>query len=117
MKKIFITLSLLIGSTFASQAIAYESPYRDMSWSDVKKLTWDKINSAKKLQTKNTVFKLNQRINDIEASKRTQFTIKKPKIVDVWVRESFVILENSFVIKNAPTWKKILIKQKNVWEY
>lgn len=117
MKKTLIALTILITPSIFSVAYAYESPYRDMSWAEVKKQTWDKINEAKQTQTKNTVFKLNQRINEIEASKRTQFTIKKPQIVDVWVRESFVILENSFVIKNAPTWKKILIKQKNVWEY
>jgi hypothetical protein len=98
-------------------AQAAKSSYQDLSWDQVKKLTIDKIKQEKTLQKNNLFYQMNRRIQKIEDSKRTEFILKSPRVVDIYLRESYTILEKDFVIKNAPVWKKVLIKQKNIWDY
>ncbi len=109
----FIFLASLSISVFSA---GYKSSYQEMSWSDVKKNTIDKIKVAKTKQSQNLIFKLNSRIKEIENAKKTKFEIVAPKVVDIWLRESYTVLENDYIIKNAPVWKKVLIKQKNIWD-
>jgi len=103
--------------TVATNTFAYTGSYQEKSWSDVKKETIGKIKEAKESQRENLYYKMNKRIEKIEKNKRTSFVIRSPKVVDVYLRESFTILESDFVIKNAPVWKKILIKEKELWDY
>ncbi len=94
----------------------YKSSYQEMTWDQVKKQTIDKIQISKKKQSKNLIFNLNSRIKEIEKAKKAKFEIIAPKVVDIWLRESYTVLENDYIIKNAPVWKKVLIKQKNIWD-
>ncbi len=113
MKKIIFMVAIAMNiSVFAN----YKSSYQEMTWDEVKKRTIDKIEVAKKKQSKNLIYKLNSRIKEIESAKKAKFEIIAPKVVDIWLRESYTVLENDYIIKNAPVWKKVLIKQKNIWD-
>jgi len=118
MKKqaIILIASIISSATFASGTLNSNS-YQELSWKDIKEQTVIKIKTDKISQTANQNYQVNKRLESIEADKRTSFTIKSPRVIDIWVRESYTILENDYIIKNAPVWKKILVKQKNIWEY
>ena len=111
-----IVLLASVGLITMSTQANYTSSYQEMTWDQVKKETIHKIKTAKTKQSNNLIYKLNSRIKEIESSKKTKFIINNPKEVDIWLRESYTVLEDDYVIKNAPVWKKILIKQKNVWD-
>lgn len=113
-KKIIFAAAMAI--SFSGVAKVYTSSYQEMSWDEVKKKTINKIQEAKGSQSKNLIFKLNSRIKEIENAKKAKFEIVAPKVVDIWLRESYTVLENDYIIKNAPVWKKVLIKQKNIWD-
>lgn len=110
-------ITILATFMMFSLPLLANSSYQNLSWDEVKKLTIDKINQEKQLQKQNLFYQMNQRIKKIEDSKRTEFILKAPRVVDIYLRESYTILEKDFVIKNAPVWKKVLIKQKNIWDY
>lgn len=116
-KTTLLAVSTLVIALTSISAQAKSSSYQDLSWDQVKKLTIDKIKQEKKLQKNNLFYQMNRRIQKIEDSKRTEFILKAPRVVDIYLRESYTVLEKDFVIKNAPVWKKVLIKQKNIWDY
>jgi carboxylesterase type B len=91
--------------------------YQEKNWSQVANNLKEKLLKLKKGQKNNLVSKMNERVKKIERQKRTTFTITAPRVLDVYVRESYLVLEDKFVIKNAPVWKRVLIKEKDIWEY
>lgn len=107
-----LPVSILLLSTVVSA-----QGYQDVNWQDIKEQQIIAHQKQAIQLEKNLTQQWNNRIQSIEESKRTNFTIKSPKQLDLWVRGSFTIIENDYVVKNAPTWKKILIKQKNIWDY
>ena len=116
-KTTLLIISTLLFTLSPISANATKNSYQDLSWDEVKKLTIDKIKQEKTLQKNNLFYQMNRRIQKLEDSKRTEFILKAPRVVDIYLRESYTVLEKDFVIKNAPVWKKVLIKQKNIWDY
>ena len=117
MKTLAIITALTLATPVAFATPIKSSSYQELSWKDIKEQTVIKIKSDRQDQVNNTTYQINKRLEAIEADKRTSFTIKSPRVIDIWVRESYTVLENDYIIKNAPVWKKILVKQKNIWEY
>lgn len=64
----------------------------------------------------NKIYSINKFINEVEKEKTDNFLVKEPKVIDIYVRGSYTIIENDYVIKNRPLWKKVLIKNKFEWE-
>jgi hypothetical protein len=128
MKNNFLKTAILaISLTVASQATGFENvdfnidlntnSYQEKNWSEVSENIKTKMINLKKNHSKNLVKRMNERVKKIERQKRTTFTITAPKVMDVFVRDSYLVLEDKFVIKNAPVWKRVLIKEKDIWEY
>lgn len=119
-KKLIFASLLIATSSMAfaeSNSFGNNQSYQNQSWQDVYHQTLGEVKSQREQQQQNFIYNLNQRIDQIEQSKRTSFEINAPQQVDVYVRESYTVLEKDFVVKNAPVWKKVLIKQKEVWDY
>lgn len=120
MKKIKITILLAtlgLASVATAQTYGNHNSYQNEDWTQVYNQTVSEIKNQQKQQDKNYVFEMNERVNKIESSKRTKFTINAPRVVDVYVRESYTVLEKNYIVKNAPIWKKVMIKQEEIWDY
>ena len=118
MKKTLCAAALLLTTTSSfAENFGNTGSYQAKNWQDVYNQTVEQVAADRKLQEQNYLFNLNKRIDSIEAQKRTSFDITAPRVVDIYVRESYTVLENDYVVKNAPIWKKVMIKQKEVWDY
>ena len=91
--------------------------FQQQNWKDVYDNELNEVLSRRAAQEENYISNFNDRIDAIEQQKRTSFNLVKDREIDIYVRESYTILENDYVIKNAPVWKKVLIKPKQAWEY
>lgn len=58
----------------------------------------------------------NSNVERFSKQSLTKFKIKKHKTIDIYVRENFTILANSYVVKQPEHWVKILVKEKQVWQ-
>ena len=116
-KNLIFTILTLASTISLAENFGNNDSYQDQTWNQVYNETVSKIKKERKNQSENFVYNVNQRINKIEKSKRTSFTINAPRVVDMYVRESYTVLERNYIVKNAPIWKKVLIKQKEVWDY
>jgi len=74
------------------------------------------FNEEKKTRESSYLSKINQIKENIEKSKRVNFIVKDYKKIDIYVREEYSIIDNKYVMKRPPSWRKILIKEKNIWE-
>lgn len=116
-KSLIFTAITLTSTMSLAESFGNNDSYQDQNWNQVYTETVSKLKEDRKSQSDNFIYNVNQRINKIEKSKRTSFTINAPRVVDMYVRESYTVLERDYIVKNAPIWKKVLIKQKEVWDY
>lgn len=45
-----------------------------------------------------------------------QFQVKENKEIHLYVRDTYKILENDYVVKTPSQWVTILVKERNIWE-
>lgn len=119
LRNIFLlsVLAMVSTTSMANGTYGNNGTYQNQSWEDIYKQTVGEVKKKRAAQNENFIYNVNQRLNAIEKSKRTTFTINAPRVVDVYVRESYTVVENKYVVKNAPIWKKVLIKQEEIWDY
>ncbi len=105
--------SLAMSASHAYSDYRPQENWRDTASSIAKQINIDKLNLSN-----NRIYQQNLIIGAIEKRKRpTDFVIKQNKTVDLYLRESYTILEDTYKIKNAPIWKKVLIEVKQEWDY
>lgn len=92
-----------------------EFNYEEELSSKIKKVLTD----VKQLHLKNResyISRENQIIKDIEDKQRVRFILKDYKKLDIYVRENYTIINNNYILKNPSGWRRVLIKQTNIWE-
>jgi len=112
MKKIFI-ISILTTFLFADS-------FQDRFTVDIQRLTKTTIEKQENLQkqeTKNQVYNRNQIINSIEKRNLPDLIIKKPKKINIFVRKSYTYIGDKIIVANPASYKTIIIKQKQDWEF
>lgn len=115
--KTILALSLLTAtSVMALDTDDYtEFDYQEELSSQIHKVLTD----VKQLHLKNResyISRENKTIRDIEDKQRVKFILKDYKKLDVFVRENYTIIDEDYVLKNPSGWRRVLIKQTNIWE-
>lgn len=80
------------------------------------KETLKDIKSITKDTKENYIIKRNRTINEIQDRQRVKFNVKDYKKMDIFVREDFTVIDTNYVLKNPSGWRRILIKESNIWE-
>jgi len=116
MKNKLILLSPILLTSFLYANDAYtEFDYQEELSSKISKVLKD----VKQLHLKNResyISKENKIITDIEDKQRVKFILKDYKKLDVYVRENYTVINNDYILKNPAGWRRVLIKQTNIWE-
>ena len=58
----------------------------------------------------------NKLIKKYEEKQRVKFVLKDYKKIDIYVRNNYTVIDNNYVLKNPAGWRRVLIKETNVWE-
>ncbi len=119
LKRTFMVIRFIGLFSLAMSVSHADTDYRyQENWRDTASAITKQININKRNLSNNSIYQQNLIIGAIEKRKRpTDFVIKQNKTVDLYLRESYTILEDTYKIKNAPIWKKVLIEVKQEWDY
>jgi len=118
MKKIILISSMLF---FTSNLFSYENEtytefnYEEELSSEISKA----LHNVHDLHLKNRqsfISNKNKIISEIENRNRVKFLLKDYKKVDIYIREDYSVISDKYVLKNPPGWRRILIKETNIWE-
>jgi len=57
----------------------------------------------------------NEVVSKLIQQRQTNFHLKKSKVIDIFVREDFNVLAETYVVKQPEHWIKVLVKEKDLW--
>jgi len=80
---------------------------------EIEKTNQDEV--VEKINNGNNFDRYNKIIDKIAEQKQTSFNLKKQKVIDIYVREDYNVLAESYVVKQPEHWIKVLVKEKQLW--
>ena len=116
MKKTIIALLITSVSIMAMENDSYkEFDYQEEMSTKIKKVLKN-VNDLHMQNRNSYISKENELIRKIQDNQRVKFVVKDYKKLDIFVREDYTVIEEDYVSKKPSGWRRILIKQTNIWE-